>query len=114
MTVRDTKDLGNLKSYILLNTVTAQEDGNEIISKELLNASSLASKSDVLTLEEQHTKLVNIIQGMLNKMNTLEAKLAEGVSHAAPTIQTTPTIQNDITSILENIQNKLNDSTLEL
>lgn len=107
--IRNIKDLNNAESYIILNTVN-----NGKVDKELLNVSSIADKSDILVLEEQNTKLVNVIQSIVGKLNTLEQKIEE-LSKSIEELSKPKEIQpsDGISNILMDIQRKLNDNILE-
>lgn len=108
-TIRDVKDLNGLESYILLNTVHKNENEEEVIEKELLNAPSIASKTDLITLEEQNRKLVELIQNFVQKINEQDKRISE----LEKLIKTPNKEESSIEDKFDKIYNLLMENTLE-
>lgn len=75
--VKEVKDLKDAESYILLNSVKVDENNEKHITKELLDASTIASKTDLIMLEEQNTKIIKLIKSIIERQNVLDKKIEE-------------------------------------
>lgn len=106
MNIRNVEELNESEAYILINSVFKNEENEEVIVKELLNVNSISPKQDLISLEQQNTKLVGIIQSMLKRLTDIEQRLSN--------INTSKEEQpSDIMQILESIQEKLDSNILE-
>lgn len=97
-------------SYILCNCLVRDEDDNIIsLDKKLINSRMLGDKESINTLVEQNTQLTKVITSLLTKITSIENELKSLKERTNSNGDL-----NSLTNILNELERKVNENSIEL